>query len=63
MNRTEERSCSRAQDAPRPSGEPRRALTGPAPDVSASSWRFDAFAYRAKHNRGNEAVRTHTADA
>ena len=28
---------------------------------AASGWRFDAFTYRAKHNRGNEAVRTHTA--
>lgn len=25
-------------------------------------WRFDGFTYQAKHNRGNEAVRTHTLD-
>ena len=26
-----------------------------------AGWRFDGFAYHAKDNRGNEAVRTHTA--
>ena len=29
---------------------------------AGGAWRFDGFAYHAKHNRGNEAVRTHTRD-